>query len=99
MNALQRNSSLGMLGFILLTAFAGCIVPGGGYDEGPSVSYGVGIYEPAGYDYGGWGPGYRVGPPPRGDRDRRDGPPRSQQDGHQSRQAPSIPHDHRPPGH
>lgn len=35
---------------------------GGGLD----VGYAGGYYEPWGYDYGGWGGGYRVGPP-RGD--------------------------------
>jgi hypothetical protein len=37
---------------------AGCVVPGGGYDEG----FGPGYYEPYGVEYGGWGGGYRVGP-------------------------------------
>jgi hypothetical protein len=47
----------------LLTVLQGCVVGGGGYyDDGAEVSYGADFYEPYGYDYGGWGPGYRVGP-------------------------------------
>jgi hypothetical protein len=100
MNALLRYSSLSALGFLLLTAFAGCVVPGGGYDQGVGVSYGVGFSEPIGYDYGGWGPGYRVGPPPRGGWGRPQGsPPHSYRAAPASRQAPSIPQGHRPPGH
>ncbi|HXP64832.1 MAG TPA: hypothetical protein VN815_05095 [Steroidobacteraceae bacterium] len=37
---------------------SGCAVTG---VEG-SVGYDGGYYEPYGYDYGGWGVGYRVGP-------------------------------------
>jgi hypothetical protein len=57
------------LGAVLLTVVQGCVVGGGGYydgdgyyDGGAEVSYGADFYEPYGYDYGGWGPGYRVGP-------------------------------------
>lgn len=58
------RSMRGLIGAVLV-AIAGCVA-GGGYDGGVSVGYGVGFYEPYGYDYGGWGPGYRVGPPRRG---------------------------------
>ncbi len=39
----------------------GCVAPGGGYgyDQG---EFGLGYYEPYGINYGGWGPGYGVGP-------------------------------------
>jgi len=57
------------LGAALLTGLQGCVVGGGGYDDGggyydggADVSYDADFYEPYGYDYGGWGPGYRVGP-------------------------------------
>ncbi len=57
----------------LFVAVAGCVV-GGGYDGDVGVGYGVGFYEPGGYDYGGWGPGYAVGPPRPGfDRDHDHG--------------------------
>jgi hypothetical protein len=66
-----RRSTLGLI-VVLFTAVAGCVAVGGydgGYDGGATGSYGVGFYEPFGYDYGGWQPGYRVGPPPRGGYD------------------------------
>lgn len=50
-----------------LGGLTGCAVEGGGYDGDVGVGVGVGYvgdyYEPYGYDYGHWGPGYRVGPP------------------------------------
>ena len=57
---------LGVLGLGLMVGAAACTVTGVGvgYDGGPE--YVGGFYEPYGYDYGGWGRGYRVGPP-RGD--------------------------------
>jgi hypothetical protein len=60
----NARSMRGLIG-VVLAALAGCVA-GGGYDGGVNVGYGVGFYEPYGYDYGGWGPGYRVGPPGRG---------------------------------
>lgn len=58
---------LAVLGLALLAGAAACAVTGVGvgYDGGPEEYVG-GFYEPYGYDYGGWGRGYRVGPP-RGD--------------------------------
>ena len=45
---------------------ASCAVgPGYGY-AGVDVGYVGDYYEPYGYDYGGWGGRYHVGPPPRG---------------------------------
>ena len=47
----------------LFTALAsGCVAPGGGYGYDNGVGVGVDYYEPYGGYYGGWGPGYRVGP-------------------------------------
>jgi hypothetical protein len=43
--------------FCLLSS---CAVTGVGVEGG--VGYDGGYYEPSGYDYGGWGVGYRVGP-------------------------------------
>ena len=44
-------------------------------------AYAGSFYEPGGYEYGGWGRGYRVGPPRGGFGGERGG-----------RSAPSIPH-------
>jgi len=48
------------LGATLLTLLYACTVTGVGVEG--SVGYDGGYYEPYGYDYGGWGLGYRVGP-------------------------------------
>ena len=46
---------------LLFTVLSACVVPGGGV-YGGGASYVGGYYEPVGYAYGGWGPGYQVGP-------------------------------------
>ncbi|MES1982992.1 MAG: hypothetical protein V4443_11030 [Pseudomonadota bacterium] len=51
-----------MLSVLLLALLQACAVNGEGYDT-VGVSYGVGFYEPYGYEYGGWGPNYMVVPP------------------------------------
>ncbi len=56
----------------LLLAIGACAVTGVGV--GYEGDYVGGVYEPYGYDYGGWGRGYRVGPPRGGDRGRGPGP-------------------------
>ena len=56
-----RSGRLGIFAAVMLT---GCVAAG--YDDGDvgvGVGYVGGFYEPWGYDYGGWGGGYRVGPP------------------------------------
>ena len=50
-------SGLGAMAALMLCA---CAVTGVGVEG--SVGYAGGYYEPYGYDYGGWGVGYRVGP-------------------------------------
>jgi len=50
-------SGLGAMASLMLSA---CAVTGVGVEG--SVGYDGGYYEPYGYDYGGWGVGYRVGP-------------------------------------
>jgi len=78
-------------------AVAACAVGvgGPGYDGG--VGYVGGYYEPWGYDYGGWGGRYRVGPPRGGfghDGGRRADGGRPTGGGHPTgggRGAPSIP--------
>jgi hypothetical protein len=55
------------LGGLLLAGLGACAVEGGGYDGDVGVGVGVGYvgdyYEPCCGGYGGWGRGYRVGPP------------------------------------
>ena len=84
------------LGIALLTLLPGCVADGGGaYYEGGGVdvTYGADFYEPWGYEYGGWGPGYWVGPA-RGGHRRPDwggrGPP-AYHPAAPSRPMPSIP--------
>ena len=82
---------------LLIGGIGGCAVTDGGYGA-VGVSYGGGMYEPYGYEpfgfeYGGWGPGYVVGPG-RGSDGRRRGQdrPHSYRTAPVGRQAPSIPH-------
>jgi hypothetical protein len=66
MSILLRSRSGSAFGIMLLIVLcSGCVVSGEGYSGrgGVVVSYGVDFYEPYGYYYGGWGPGYLVGPP------------------------------------
>jgi hypothetical protein len=74
------------LGLLLFAGLCACLTGGGGYIGG--------VYEPNGYDYGGWGGRYEVGPP-RG-YERR--PERSQAHAYraapQTRPIPSIPTRH-----
>lgn len=66
--AIRRSAGCAWLVPLLLVA-SGCVADGG-YAYPPAVSVGVGLdyYEPFGFDYGGWGPAYRVGPPREGMR-------------------------------
>ena len=72
---------------------SGCVVSGGygGYDG--NVGVGLGYYEPAVVEYGGWGRGYRVAPYRGGDHraDRRDGHAHAYRSAPASHSAPSIP--------
>ena len=85
---------------VLLFAVLGGCVTAGGYDAGygyddATVGYGVGFYEPHGYDYGRWRPGYRVGPPRHFDGDHGprpiSAPHPTYRPAPQSRPMPSIP--------
>ena len=61
--------------FGLCATLGACAVSPYGYGEGDvGVGYYGGVYEPYGYDYGGWDGGYRVGPPRRGERGGFRGP-------------------------
>jgi hypothetical protein len=74
---------------------SGCVVTGGGYGYDGGVGIGVDYYEPYGGDYGGWGPGYRVGPSRDGNHrvDRGGGNPlpHAYRPSPASRSVPSIP--------
>lgn len=90
----KRRSLRGSI--VLVLAVAGGCVAGAGYEGDVGVGYGVGFYEPYGYEYGGWGPGYRVGPPRRGfDRpgraDSHGAPHPSYRPAPPSRSMPSLP--------
>jgi hypothetical protein len=65
-----KRTASGLLAAVAV-CLGGCVAAGGyngepGYYGGSSVGYGAGYYQPYGYNYGGWQPGYRVGPPLRG---------------------------------
>jgi hypothetical protein len=62
---LQTRGALIALLIGLNTSFllASCAVTDGGYAYSTEVRIGVDYYDPWYGDYGGWGPGYRVGPP------------------------------------
>jgi hypothetical protein len=74
MNVMRNLRMAAGLGAFALTVLSGCAVTGVGVDGTVGVGYDAGYYEPWGYDYGGWGYGYRVAPGRGGDRrgDRRD---------------------------
>jgi hypothetical protein len=79
MKRMPRAWKMGAVGALALTSLTACVV--GGYQGEGGVGYVGGFYEPGGYEYGGWGHDYRVGPPPRGGHEPRD-----------RRAPPSIPH-------
>jgi hypothetical protein len=60
MNTLRSRVLASALGAVTLTVLFACAVTGVGVEG--SVGYDGGYYEPYGYDYGGWGGGYLVGP-------------------------------------
>jgi len=70
MSILPIRWKLGTLGIFMLAGVYACVATGVGYDGGVGVGYVGGYYEPYGYDYGGWGGGYLVGPGGHGERGR-----------------------------
>ena len=62
MKAMRGRLLMSGLGAMVLTALYACAVTGVDVDGSVGVGYVGGYYEPYGYDYGGWGGGYRVGP-------------------------------------
>jgi len=69
---------------------SGCVV-GDGYGYGGGVDVGVDYYDPVGIDFGGWGPGYRVGPSRGSDRPAGRGGQHAYRAAPASRAMPSIP--------
>jgi hypothetical protein len=98
MNIVHQRWMVGALGLLLLTGLCACIASGPGYDGGVGVAYVGGYNEPYGNDYGGWGPGYHVGPPRGGERRPEQPSPHAYRPAPPSRRAPSIPtaHAYRP---
>ena len=96
MNALlQQRLARSMAIGLLLIAPLGCTVTGGGLAYDGTVGVGLDYYEPSGFDYGGWGPGYAVGPYRGGGhgdfrRDRGHAPAFRPPSPHQ--RMPSLPH-------
>ncbi len=72
--AVPLRWAFGAVLLALLLAIGACEVTGVGVGYGGEADYVGGFYEPYGYDYGGWGRGYRVGPPRGGDHGRGPGP-------------------------
>lgn len=89
MNLSRKWMAVGM-GALTLTLLYACEVTGVGVDGTVGVGYDAGYYEPYGYEYGGWGGGYHVGPGRGGDR-RGDHPSHSYRPAPASRRTPSIP--------
>jgi hypothetical protein len=74
---------------LVLGAALGCVGVGFSGDA-HEAGYVDGVYEPFGFEYGGWGPDYRVGPPRGGDERRAFGTHGFEAAPH-SRPTPSIP--------
>jgi hypothetical protein len=83
MRIVPQRLRVSALGLVLLTVLSGCVASGGGYVGG--------VYEPSGYDYGGWGRGYHVAPPRRGERRPERPSPPAYKPAPRSRPTPSIP--------
>lgn len=90
MTAVNKRWMVAALGTVALAVLQACAVEGVGVDTTVGVGYVGDYYEPYGYEYGGWGGGYRVGPGRGGDR-RGDHPSRSYRSAPASRPTPSIP--------
>jgi hypothetical protein len=60
-----RGAVIALLFGLNTFLLASCAATNGGYASSTDVHIGVDYYDPWFGDYGGWGPGYRVGPPRR----------------------------------
>jgi hypothetical protein len=90
MNVMRKWWMTAGFGALALTMLNACAVEGVGVDGTVGVGYAGGYYEPYGYDYGGWGHDYRVGPG-RSGYPRSDRPSHSYRPAPASRPTPSIP--------
>jgi hypothetical protein len=91
---LVRWSAIALVLGLFTVLSSGCVVPGDGYGYNGDVGVGVDYYEPYGAFYGGWGPGYYVGPYRDGNYRpyRGGGPtPHAYRSAPESRSMPSIP--------
>ncbi len=89
MNVVRNRWMAAGLGVLTLTLLYACEVTGVGVDG--TVGYAGDYYEPYGYAYGGWGPGYRVGPYRGGDWHGGGHPSRPFRSAAPSRALPSLP--------
>jgi hypothetical protein len=96
MNRMHKRWMVAGLGVVALMVLQACAVDGVGVDTTVGVGYVGGYYEPYGYEYGGWGGGYRVGPG-WGGYQRGGHPSGGYRAAPPSRRTPSIPS--RPRGH
>jgi len=64
MNAVRSRCVAGGCGILAVVMLVACAVTGVGVDVdgGGEVGYVGGYYQPYGYEYGGWGRDYHVGP-------------------------------------
>ena len=83
MKIIPRRWRVRALGLVLLPVLSGCVASGGAYIGG--------VYEPSGYDNGGWGRGYHVAPSRGGERRPERPSPYAYRPAPRSRPAPSIP--------
>ena len=94
-NSFLRWSAIAFVIGLFTLMSTGCVVTGGGYEYEDGVGIGLDYYEPYGAVYGGWGPGYRVGPVRDGYHRPDSGgghpPPHAYRSAPPSHSVPSIP--------
>ncbi len=88
MRSAPRRWKASAIGLPLLMVLSGCVATGGGYVEVE------GVYEPAGYEYVGWGPRYHVAPPRHDRHDEHEGERGGERRPEPAKQ--STPHAYRP---
>jgi hypothetical protein len=91
MNSAKQRWMIPALGVLLFVGLGACIATGPGYGGGVGVGYIGGVYEPNGYDYGGWGGNYQVGPPRGHERRPQQPQAHAYRAAPYSRPIPSIP--------
>jgi hypothetical protein len=102
MSRLIHRILAGATAMALGTGLCSCAVTGVGVEGDVGVGYSGGYYEPYGYDYGGWGGTYLVGPGRGFDHrdghrdehhfDHHGGHPPAYRPAPPGRAAPSLPH-------